>query len=97
MDAALLRRYETVQREPHERSARWDANQAAKIARGLAALELSPPALDTIGVGQITVACALGYLDFRFDGAWRAEHPGLVAWLDAFAKKVPSFAATAPH
>jgi glutathione S-transferase len=94
MDAALLRRYETIQREPHERSAKWDANQAAKIARGLAALEAAPPPLDTIGVGEITVACALGYLDLRFEGTWRADHPRLVAWLDAFAARVPSFAKT---
>ena len=25
--------------------------------------------------GHLTLACALGYLDFRHDGKWRAEHP----------------------
>ena len=36
-------------------------------------------------VGQIALACALGYRDFRFGGSWRGEHPRLVAWLDNFA------------
>jgi glutathione S-transferase len=47
-------------------------------------------------VGQIALACALGYRDFRFGEGWRADHPRLVAWLDDFAARVPAFAATAP-
>jgi hypothetical protein len=46
--------------------------------------------------GHIALACALGYRDFRFGESWRAGHPGLVAWLDDFAARVPAFAATAP-
>ncbi len=95
MDAALLRRYEVAFRSEGERSAKWDGRQADKIARALAALEAAPPTTDRITVGEITVACALGYLDFRFGGTWRAEHPKLVAFLDAFASKVPAYAATA--
>jgi glutathione S-transferase len=47
-------------------------------------------------VGQITLACTLGYRDFRFNGTWRGDHPRLVAWLDQFAARVPAFAATKP-
>ena len=47
-------------------------------------------------VGQIALACALGYRDFRFAGTWRKDHPRLVAWLDNFAARVPAFAATKP-
>jgi glutathione S-transferase len=47
-------------------------------------------------VGQIALACALGYRDFRFPGTWRTDHPRLVAWLDEFARRVPAFAATKP-
>jgi glutathione S-transferase len=47
-------------------------------------------------VGQIALACALGYRDFRFEGTWRRDHPRLVAWLNRFAARVPAFAATAP-
>jgi hypothetical protein len=47
-------------------------------------------------VGQIAVACALGYLDLRFEGQWRSQHPRLVEWLDGFSEMVPAFAATHP-
>lgn len=93
MDAAILRRYESAMRRPEEFSAGWDEHQQGKIRRGLAALEASPPA-DAAGIGEIAVACALGYLDLRFGGTWRADHPVLVAWLDRFAAAVPSFEAT---
>jgi len=39
----------------------------------------------------------LGYLDFRFEGAWRGGHPRLVSWLEDFAGTNPSFDETAPH
>jgi glutathione S-transferase len=61
-------------------------------------LEAAPPALAPSAlpsVGQIALACALGYRDFRFGGTWRADHPHLVAWLADFAARVPAFAATA--
>jgi glutathione S-transferase len=59
---------------------------------GLRALEASPPVLvEPPDIGAIAVACALGYLDLRFQGAWRADHPGLVAWLDRFAARTPAF------
>ena len=45
-------------------------------------------------VGQITLACALGYGDLRFEGKWRESHPRLVKWLDEFAARVPAFEAT---
>jgi glutathione S-transferase len=45
---------------------------------------------------DIAVACALGYLDLRFEGAWRATHPHLVNWLAAFEAQVPSFDKTRP-
>jgi glutathione S-transferase len=47
-------------------------------------------------VGQIALACTLGYRDFRFGKSWRAARPRLVDWLDDFAARVPAFAATAP-
>lgn len=95
MDACILQRYEIVYRDEAARSAKWVEHQQGKVARGLAVLEANPPAawLDHT-VGGIAVACALGYLDLRFGGAWRTDHPKLVAWLDRFAAATPSFAAT---
>jgi glutathione S-transferase len=94
-DAALLQVYETRFRPEEGRNAAWVANQAGKVSRALAALEAAPPAFgDKPRIGEIALACALGYLDLRFAGTWRTEHPRLVAWLDAFAAKVPAFETT---
>ena len=73
----------------------WIDRQADKVARGLAALEAAPPTLGPVpDVGQIALACVLGYRDLRFDGSWRKDHPRLLAWHDKFAAQVPAFAAT---
>lgn len=94
-DAAILIVYESRYRRDDERSASWVEHQRGKIDRALAHLEAEPPALDAaIDVGAIALAAALGYLDLRFAGAWRAERPRLAAWLDAFAARVPSFETT---
>ncbi len=93
-DAAILRVYEQRWREDGAHSARWLDHQSGKITRGLAALEADPPRADSADVAAISLACALGYLDLRFGGAWRPERPRLVAWLDAFSKSVPAFEAT---
>ena len=92
-EAAVLQRYEIVWREPSQRSAKWLAHQADKIGRALSAFEAAPPE-ELSDVGTVALACALGYLDLRFEGAWRAEHPKLVAWLDVFAEATPSFETT---
>lgn len=97
MDAAVLQVYEVRYREEHERSESWVARQAQRVTNALDVLETNPPALDgPPSVGTIALACALGYLDFRFDGNWRSDHPKLVAWLDTFRAAVPAFDATEP-
>jgi glutathione S-transferase len=94
MDAALLQVYEQRMREPAERGAKWVDLQAGKVARALAAFEADPPGSGDRDVAAITLACALGYLDLRFAGAWRGGHPSLVAWLEEFSAAVPAFEAT---
>jgi len=93
-DAALLQVYETRFREPAHHGRKWLDHQAGKVARGLAALEAAPPAEEGRDIGAIALACALGYLDLRFSGLWRADHPRLAAWIDRFAAEVPAFEAT---
>ena len=92
-DAALLVRYEVASRPEALRSEAFIELQRGKIDRALKALEAAPPR-GAVDIGHIALAAALGYLDLRFDGAWREGHPRLVAWLDAFAKNTPSFEAT---
>lgn len=92
-DAALLQVYEGRWREEAHQSVTWRTHQQGKVERGLAAAEALP--LDgAIHVGSIALACTLGYLDLRFAGNWRTTHPRLVAFLDDFAARVPSFELT---
>ncbi|WP_298355053.1 glutathione S-transferase [Rhodoblastus sp.] len=90
-DAAILQIYEKRMRAESEYSENWIAHQRGKIDRAMASLEASPPQPGASHIGAIALACALGYLDLRFDGAWRAGHPRLVAWLDSFVAAVPAF------
>lgn len=92
-DAALLIRYETATRPPALRDPEAVALQQGKIDRALATLEAAPPA-GAPDIGQIALACALGYLDLRFAAAWRSAHPRLADWLADFAGKVPAYEAT---
>ena len=95
LDASVLLVYESRYRAADQRVQVWIDRQADKVARGLEALEAAPPALDPVpDVGQIALACVLGYRDLRFDGSWRKDHPRLLAWHDKFAAQVPAFAAT---
>ncbi|AXS41428.1 glutathione S-transferase family protein [Breoghania sp. L-A4] len=95
LDAALLCVYEKRFRPEEKWHQPWTDRQAEKITRGLDVLEEMPPALGkTLDIGAIAVACALGYLDLRLGGEWRAHCPKLVAWLDDFAARLPAFAKT---
>lgn len=98
LDAALLLVYEQRYRPQEKWHQPWQQRQQDKIDRALDLLEQNPPAWGASpDYGHLTLACALGYLDFRHQGKWRAGHPKLVAWLDAFAEAVPAFEATRPQ
>jgi glutathione S-transferase len=98
LDAALLLVYEKRFRPQEKWHEPWQQRQQGKVDRALDALEQNPPAwVDSPDYGHLTLACALGYLDFRHEGKWRAGHPKMVAWLDAFARAVPAFEATRPQ
>jgi len=95
MDAALLHVYEGRWRPQEKRVQEWVDHQLEKIKRSLdhAEANLSVPE-ESIHIGHIALACALGYLDLRLEGRWRATYPKLVAWLDDFAGRVPAFEKT---
>jgi glutathione S-transferase len=97
LDASILIVYEGRYRPAEKHEQKWLDLQQGKIERALAALEAAPPALDTPPtVGQITLACALGYREFRFPGTLQKNCPRLTAWVKDFAARVPSFEATRP-
>lgn len=97
LDAALLLVYEKRFRPEDKWVQSWIDRQQLKVDTAVDYLEQTLPAWgEGLNYGHVTVACALGYLDFRHEGKWRATHPGLVAWLDRFAAAVPAFVATKP-
>ena len=97
IDAAIMQVYEVRFRPEERREPTWVDYQAQKVTRALDRLESRAGAIgDALDAGTIALACALGYLDFRFEGRWRASYPALVAWLDGFAARVPAFEKTRP-
>ncbi|MEM6761089.1 MAG: glutathione S-transferase [Pseudomonadota bacterium] len=99
MESAVSMTYEGRLRPPEQQSPDWVEAQWQKVARALDALEnrwlanLQGP----VGMGQISVACALGYLDLRHDARhWRQGHEILAKWYENFAQR-PSMQATQPE
>ena len=69
-----------------------------KVRASLALLDAEAAALRAapFSIGTLTVGCALGYIDYRFDAlGWRAIAPQLAAWHAELCKR-PSFQATEP-
>ena len=94
LDAAVPRRGEQGKPREEGRDAQI-ARFKTVIGWTVDNLETDPPHKH-VDIGSITVACALGYLDFRFaSDAWRTGHPKLAAWYEAFAKN-KGLAETAP-
>jgi glutathione S-transferase len=75
----------------------WVAGQKTKWHGGLDLLEREAGTLDgEPTIGSITVACALGWLDFRYgDDNWRNQRPKLAGWFEKFSAR-PSMKATMP-
>ena len=94
MEASVFRRMR-FGKPVDETRAHFLGRQKATVERGLATLEAAPPQ-GLRDIGAIALACALGYLDFRFaNEPWRPAHPNLAAWfaevspLAALARTVP--------
>ena len=93
-DAAVAWRYEKTEPEERRNPERIERCKAT-IAAGIDALERVTFAKDPT-IGEISVACALGYIDFRLsDLDWKSSHPKLSAWYARFCD-YPSMKATAP-
>jgi len=95
LDAAILGRYESLR--PREfQWQEWTDAQLRKVRGALSSLEMECEAGGLAGVaegnaptiGQVTIGCALGYLDFRYASeAWRERHKRLSAWYEDFASR----------
>ena len=98
MDAAVLVRYETAMRPAEKHWDQWLDEQRNKIRRTLAELEANAIAelASHFDIASISVACALGYLDFRHpDLQWRAANPQLADWYAKVSQR-PSMLQTQP-
>tara|TARA_B110000902_G_scaffold170464_1_gene194105 strand:- start:443 stop:1054 length:612 start_codon:yes stop_codon:yes gene_type:complete len=87
LDAAVSITYEGRVRPEEKQWDGWTDAQWSKIVGACAALNtrwmshLNGP----LDMGQISVACALAYLDFRHDArGWRKGNDALAAWYEVF-------------
>ena len=96
MDAAVSRIGE-IRRPEQYQWPDWIAKQKTVVARTLDLLEAEAKGFDQKPtIGQLTVAIALDYLDFRFGADdWRKGRPNLTAWHRTFGER-PSLKATMP-
>ncbi len=103
LDAAILARMEATWpgRTDTQRSQAWIDRQMNKVHGGLKAMSLGlgeRPWCSGIHhtLADISVGCALGYLDFRFgDIDWRTEYPNLARLHEKLSQR-PSFIDTLP-
>ena len=96
LDATQPRRREIALPQDEGRQT-YIALQQGKVKAALAVLEAEADSLGVLtNIGEITIACALGYMDFRYaNEPWRPGHPKLEAWY-AKVSAMPAMARTVP-
>jgi glutathione S-transferase len=95
---------DAVVRRNQERRLPQERRSEEVLERQTRAIEASFAALDRFApkfpaeptIGELAVACAIGYLDLRApEDGWRGRYPRLAAWLEVFSQR-PSAQATKP-
>ena len=96
LDATQPRRREIALPQDEGRQT-YIALQQGKVKAALAVLEAEADSLGMLtNIGEITIACALGYMDFRYPNEpWRPGHPKLEAWY-AKVSAMPAMTRTVP-
>ena len=99
MEAAVLITYEARLRPVEKQFADWTEGQWIKVSDAVRAIndrwisQLSGP----LDMGQISVGCALAYLDFRHDArGWRDGNVALANWYAQFSTR-DSMTGTTPQ
>ena len=94
---AVVRRNQEMRLPEDKRSPEVIQRQTASIEAAFGVAERACakfPEQPTIG--EIAIACAIGYLDLRVpNDGWRDRYPQLARWLDVFSQR-PSAQATKP-
>ena len=91
LDAALLMVYEHRYRQDIYQSAEWLENLWKKIERTLDFYNNSSSKIlsGSLNMGQISLGCALGYLDYRHNNRnWRAKNQNLRDWFAEFSERL---------
>jgi glutathione S-transferase len=90
LDATQPRRREIALPQDEGRKSYIELQQG-KVARALDEFEKQADSLGNLDtIGEITIGCALGYLDFRYaNEPWRPGHPKLEAWYAKVSKLAP--------
>jgi glutathione S-transferase len=94
---AVVRRTQEMRLDDDKRSAEVIRRQTTAIEAAFAVADRAVPKFPAEPtIGEIAIACAIGYLDLRapFDG-WRERYPQLAQWLEIFSQR-PSAQATKP-
>lgn len=96
LDATVGRMLEG-RRPPEQQSSAMFARYEGAIGETLNVLErLASKFAKYPTIGEVTIGCALGFLDIRAeDISWRSDRPQLAAWYETF-EKYPSVQATKP-
>ena len=68
---------------------KWIERQTIVASRAMDNLEDQLEDLQSsFSIGQISVACSLGFFDFRFSNLdWRKDRPGLADWFEYFSER----------
>ena len=94
---AVVRRNQEMRLPEEKRSAEVIQRQTASIEAAFSVADRASakfPEYPTIG--EIAIACAIGYLDLRVpNDGWRDRYPQLARWLESFSR-YPSVEATKP-
>ena len=97
IDCSVTRRVEGWRASEPDRT-KHVQRQIENTGRALDAFEAEAAGLpEAVTLDQISLGCALGFLDFRFpDDQWRQGRPALADWFAGFSQR-PSMRATEPH
>ncbi len=90
MDAAVFTRFYKAAAPEEYHWPEFLGGQIDKVNRALSTLDSETAGLRLEAtIGTIAVACALGYLDFRYEGTldWRAGRKTLAHWYEMFSTR----------
>ena len=94
---AVVRRNQEMRLAEDKRNAEIIQRQTAAIEGAFAVADRAAPKFPPAPtIGEIAIACAIGYLDLRVpNDGWRNRYPQLAQWLEGFSR-FESVAATKP-